>query len=339
MDSKILGSSPRMTLWVGLALASTPSSPCPPRRRGSSGALRAGSCSRGLDPGLRRERGQQVVRFQRAGAFREGSSLAAGRLCGLAGVEGGVDDGGPEGVALGGHVEVVGDEDVFRLAVWLQHGGDDVDVGEIVARIGESFDLRVEVCLLGELFEALFRRLGGDEPDGRRAKRLFLEAHELDEVCVDVVCSALVDPEIILAGVEDDFLRMVGRDDAVEIVIDFPHGRTAEAAVDDGAIGKIFLQRFPETNGRRANEQRCASGRHGGLVARFERRDGVVKARGAGRRCLCEIGQGRRRGAGGRRQQGEGGKDALHGVLPRFSGRDTCPIRNHSGCEWLSVAF
>ena len=59
MDSKILGSSPRMTLWVGLALASTPSSPCPPRKRGSSEALRAGSCSRGLEAlrmaqGLRR---------------------------------------------------------------------------------------------------------------------------------------------------------------------------------------------------------------------------------------------------------------------------------------------
>ena len=48
----------------------------------------------------------------------------------------------------------------------------------------------------------------------------------------------------------------------------------------------------------------------------------IVKARGAGRRCLCEIGQGRRRGAGGRRQQGEGGKDALHGVLPRLFFRE-----------------
>jgi hypothetical protein len=34
MDSKILGSSPRMTLWVGLAVASKLSPPCPPRRRG-----------------------------------------------------------------------------------------------------------------------------------------------------------------------------------------------------------------------------------------------------------------------------------------------------------------
>jgi len=40
MDSKILGSSPRMTLWVWLAVASKLSPPCPPRRRGSNRALR-----------------------------------------------------------------------------------------------------------------------------------------------------------------------------------------------------------------------------------------------------------------------------------------------------------
>jgi len=196
-------------------------------------------------------------------------------------------------------VQVVFDENVFRRPVRLQHRGDDVDVGKVVAPVGQRFHLRVELGLGGQLLDARLRGLGGDEPDRRCAERLVLPHHEGGEIGIGLVRRAL-GVDVVVAGVEDDFLRLVGRDDAVEIGADLPYRRSTEAAVDHGAVGKVFLQRAPEADGRRPDEERRAFRRHGRLVGRLERRDGLLEAGRGGRWRLDGIG--RERGAGGEGQ-------------------------------------
>ena len=84
--------------------------------------------------------------------------------------------------------------------------------------------------------------------------------------------------------------------------------------------GKSSFSDRPEADGRGADEERCAFGRHRGLVRRIqEGGDGGVEARRAAGRGLREIRQRRvGRCAGGRRKQGDGRNGALHGVFPSF---------------------
>ena len=82
---------------------------------------------------------------------------------------------------------------------------------------------------------------------------------------------------------------MIGRDNAVEIVIDFPDRRTAEAAVDGQCDrGNLPFSDFQKTNGRRANEQRGASGAAWRFLSpALERRDGVRQSAGARGGAVC----------------------------------------------------
>ena len=192
---------------------------------------------------------------------------------------------------------------------------DDVDVGKVVALVGESFDLRIEFGLGGDLGEAQLRGLGGDEPHRRLAQCVVLEPHEEFEVGVGVGRRP-AGVDVVLAGVEDDGLRMIGLHRLVEIPVDLGDGRAAEAAVDHLAVGEVFLQRAPEADRGRADEEEAASWRHRRLVGSREGRHRLFVAQ---RRRLGDDRRRFGRAAGGKRKQRDAAAKAyvLDMVSPR----------------------
>ena len=56
-------------------------------------------------------------------------------------------------------------------------------------------------------------------------------------------------PEIVASGAQEDFARLVWKNDPVSEMRRIHDFGSAETAIDDGMSGKIFGERFPKTNG------------------------------------------------------------------------------------------
>ena len=100
-----------------------------------------------------------------------------------------------------------------RLAVGTQHRAVDVDVPQAVVRI----DHRANQCVgLAHLFDqapAPQAGLDGDERNSRLGQGVMNGAHEGLEIVADGL-RRLAAVNVVVAGVEDDRARCVGKDDA-----------------------------------------------------------------------------------------------------------------------------
>ena len=155
----------------------------------------------------------------------------------------------PEFVACGAHVELILHIE-FRAGELIasDHGGRDIDAidaGVVGSDLSEGG--------VGPLHFRPLSPEGGTGFDGEEeelaAGEFALEfLDEAEGVCDDVLCASAM-PEIVLAGVEHESLRLIGEDEAIEVVEGVQEARATKASIEALVMvgGEVFFQ-APEAN-------------------------------------------------------------------------------------------
>ncbi len=175
--------------------------------------------------------------------------------------EDGVEDLFPLGVAFGAEVEeIVAEVGADGFAGGIGQVAVAVEVADPVFALSPGLQEGVEFLDLGDLgfaFEGDFD--GGDEDAGGGQ----LGVDEIEEA--GVVGKGLLDGEfrieVVAAGVGDQKARFIAEDGFLSINDEVIGDATAEAAIEDGKIGKIGFQAFPEADAGTAGEDDAAFAR------------------------------------------------------------------------------
>ncbi len=164
-----------------------------------------------------------------------------------------------------------------RLAALVEHRGEHVDEPQV--RIGRGQGLQTLVQLPRDLhiLGPARARLGGDEGDIRLRQLLLDQRDELQVLGVNLV-HGFSAGQVVVALVDQDQSRIVRSHDAIEIVQQVAHVRTAEAAIHHGIVREVRRQRGPHPNARGADEQHRVLRRRRGQVRAFERLDVGLEA-------------------------------------------------------------
>lgn len=168
---------------------------------------------------------------------------------------------GPKGVTERVEVESVGNEQFGSgPALGVEHGGGDVNVGELWVGGGEV--LNHLVGALGQGPEVLAGGAGFDgyEVDvglGQSAVGFADKRFEFEEE----LFGRFAGGDVIVALVNEDLPGCVAPDESVGQSEQFVHLGSAEAAIDDVAVGKGVGQIVPESEAGAADEEGGAGGR------------------------------------------------------------------------------